>query len=138
MMFFAVLLLGGSCVFAAAQSNSWISSTSGNWEDTEWSLGPLPGTNQTIFLTNAGWKAVEIGENTTENYPQSLGISSLTISSPTNSFNELLMNYAGLAAPLVINTTNMAGSLIIESNTAFVMLSSALTVWNGTPLGFGE
>jgi hypothetical protein len=74
---------------------------------------------------------VEIGENTTENYPQSLGIDSLTISSPTNSFNELLMNYAGLETPLVINTTNSAGSLVVESNAAFVMLSSALEVWNG-------
>ncbi|HEX3717934.1 MAG TPA: hypothetical protein VH595_08195 [Verrucomicrobiae bacterium] len=56
MRFFAVLWPGGSCVFAAAQlnSNSWIGSTSGNWEDPEWSLGAPPGTNQTVFLTNAG------------------------------------------------------------------------------------
>jgi hypothetical protein len=120
------------CLNARAQTNSWTNTASANWEDPDWSLGMLPGTNQTVFLTNAGWKAVEIGQNTSENYSQSLGITSLTISSPTNSFNEVLMNYAGLETPLVIDTTNFAGALVIESNAAFVMLSSSLMVGNGS------
>jgi len=57
--------------FSRAQVNSWTGPTSGNWEDTgSWSLGILPGTNQTILLTNYGWKAVQISGNTAQNFPQ--------------------------------------------------------------------
>lgn len=107
--------------FAGAQVNSWASPTSGNWEDApSWSLGILPGTNQTIMLTNYGWKAVQISANTAQNFPQSLNVNSISISSPTNSFNTLLMNYAGLATPLTVQ------SLSVNSNSAMTMLSSAL------------
>lgn len=106
---------------ARAQVNSWTSSTSGNWEDTpSWSLGILPGTNQTIMLTNYGWKAVQISANTTQNFPQSLNVNSISISSPTNTFNTLLMNYSGLATPLTVQ------SLSVASNSAMTMYSSAL------------
>jgi len=112
------------CLNASAQTNSWTNAASANWEDPEWSLGVLPGTNQTVYLTNAGWKAVEIGENTTQNYPQSLCVSSMAISSPTDSFNELLMNYAGWAVPL------SADSMSVGSNCAVVMDYSSLYVTN--------
>src|ERR1041385_3668501 len=94
-----VLLTGHSN--GNAQTNSWISPTSGAWEDaSSWSLGIPPGTNQTIFITNSGWKAVSIGPNTTH-FPQTLSVDSVTISSPTNSLNTLLLNFAGVGSPLI-------------------------------------
>lgn len=50
-----------------AQTNSWTNSASGKWEDANWSLGMLPGTNQTILVTNAGLKVLAIGPNTVQN-----------------------------------------------------------------------
>ena len=38
--------------------------TSGSWEEgQEWSLGILPGSGQTVLITNEGWKAVQISFN---------------------------------------------------------------------------
>lgn len=118
---------------AAAQVNSWTGPTSGNWEDSSWSLGTLPGTNQSIMLTNTGWKAVQISPNTSQNFPQTLNVNSIDISSPTNSSNELLLNYAGYATPLTVQ------SLSVESNAFMIMDSSALQLDgpNGTGMQVG-
>ena len=61
---FALSIICGWSDSAAAQTNSWTNSVSGKWQDAHWSLGQLPGTNQTILFTNAGWKALEIGPDT--------------------------------------------------------------------------
>lgn len=107
--------------FSRGQVNSWTGPSNGNWEDAgSWSLGILPGTNQTILLTNYGWKAVQIWPNTVQNFPQSLTVNSISISSPTNSSNRLLLNYAGLSTPLTVQ------SLSVASNSVMTMLFSAL------------
>ncbi len=127
---FAGAGLGGLPSLAPAQQvNSWISPVSGNWEDASWSLGSIPATNETILLTNSGFKAVQITANTAHNFPQSLNVNSVTISSPTDSFNTLLMNFSGLQIPLTVQ------SLSVGSNSAMTMLSSALQL-NG-PNGVG-
>ena len=112
-----------------AQDNVWTSTTSGNWQDATWSLGTLPATNQTIWVTNYGWKAVQIGADTAQSFPQSLNVDAINISSPTNTFNTLLLNYAGSAAPLTVKTMTVA------SNSSVQMFSSALQI-NG-PNGSG-
>jgi hypothetical protein len=124
-----LLFYAGWCLNAGAQPNSWTDSVSGYWEDPDWSLGALPGTNQTILFTNAGWKALGITANTAQNYPQTLWVDSVTISSPTNSFNTLLLNYAGFVTPLA------AKSLTVASNSAVVMASSALQVAGNISVG---
>ena len=124
-----LLFCAGSCLNAGAQINSWTGSASGNWENPDWSLGVLPGPNQTVLFTNAGWKALVIGPNTAQTFPQTLTVDSVTISSPTNSFNTLLLNYSGFQRPLIVN------SLTVGSNSAVTMLSSALQL-NG-PTGSG-
>jgi hypothetical protein len=99
----------------------------------------LPGANQDIFITNAGVKTIIIDSETSLAYPQSLRIGSLTISSPHNTTNTLLMSGAGLETPLVIGDTNdNAGSLFIsDSNSVFEIESSALAV-NGSIKVFGK
>jgi hypothetical protein len=104
-----------------AQDNVWTSTTGGNWQDASWSLG-LPATNHTIWLTNDGWKAVQIGADTVRNFPQSLNVNAINISSPTNTFNTLLLNYAGSATPLTVK------SLTVASNSALQLFSSALQI----------
>ena len=121
-LFSAVFCLSTTTVHA--QANAWTSPTSGNWQDADWSLGVLPGPGQDILLTNAGWKALAIGPTTAESYPQTLTVNSITVSSPTNSFNVLLLNYAGYQTPLTANT------ITLESNTVMTILASAVNVTN--------
>jgi hypothetical protein len=106
----------------SAQINSWLKSSSGNWEESQWSLGALPGSGQSILVTNAGWKAVAINPATAQNFPQTLNVNSITVASPVDSYNVLLLNYAGLPTPL---TTKF---LTIASNSAMTMLNSALNL----------
>ncbi|HWD92182.1 MAG TPA: hypothetical protein VG938_07520 [Verrucomicrobiae bacterium] len=123
----AVLLihLGIACSITPcrAQDNIWVNPGSGNWEDgPSWSLSALPGTNQTMWVTNYGWKAVQIGSGTAANFPESLNVNAINISSPTNSFNSLLLNYVGADAPLTVQTMS------VGSNSAVTMNSSALQI----------
>jgi hypothetical protein len=139
--FFLTLLFCCCHASGIEQTNSWTSPVSGNWEDLHWSLGMLPGTNQTILLTNAGWKALALWPGTAQNHPETFHVDAITVTSPTNSFNTLLLNFTGLQTPLVLGNTNVnvPGSLIINPGSALVMFSSALQVQNalngGNPQG---
>lgn len=120
--------LGGflACVVAPtpllAQANSWTNPAGGNWQDSSWSLGVLPGPGQDIFITNAGWKAVSISDTTAVGFPQTLTVNSITLSSPVGTSNTLLLNYAGVNNPLNAN------SLTVGSNSAVTVDSSALLI----------
>src|SRR5258706_4826154 len=99
-----VLSLFGA-VRAVAQTgptNQWTKPTSGYWEESYWSLGGLPLAQDTVAFRNPNWKALAIGANTTANYPGSLSVNNLLIQAPTYSFNQLLLNWAGLAVPLAV------------------------------------
>jgi len=106
------------------QVNSWTNPVSGNWEDPRWSLGVLPGNGQNILFTNAGWMALAIGPNTAQHFPQTLDVQSITVSAPADTYNVLLLNYAGMTTPL------RAASVTINSNTALTTLASTLLVTN--------
>ncbi|SPE60960.1 exported hypothetical protein [Verrucomicrobia bacterium] len=82
--------------------NDWTNPVSARWESSSWSLGILPASNQTVSITNAGYKAVDIDSATFLGYPDSLTVSNLTVSAPTNGLSTLLLNYAGTAAPLKV------------------------------------
>ena len=116
-----VMVLCSSSVLG--QVNSWISPTSGNWEDQgSWSLGELPNATQSVALTNAGFKALAVGPNTAQNFPQSMQIQGMQIASPTNSLNVLLLNFSGFTVPLQMTSLN------IGTNSSLVALSSILEV----------
>jgi hypothetical protein len=111
---------------AAGQTNQWTKPTSGNWEESYWSLGRLPGMDQQLVsIDNYGWKAVAIGANTTTDYPQSLSLNNLLIDGPTNSLNTLLLNWAYLDVPL-----NVHSNLTIGTNGSLVSHYSALQAAN--------
>src|SRR5438876_739717 len=107
----------------AATTNSWIKPGSGDWQDqTAWSLGVLPAQDQTIMLTNQGWKAIAIWPSTVQNFSETLNVSSVILGGYTDSFNTLLLNYAGYEVPLTI------GSINVGTNSGITALASALTV----------
>lgn len=104
-----------------AQTNSWIGPTSGKWEiATNWSLGVPPGSGQTVFVANPGFKAVAIDNTTAVNFPQTMTIGSLSVNSPgADSLNTVLMNFAGVQTPLNANSfievSNNANMIILQS-----------------------
>jgi hypothetical protein len=108
---------------AVAQVNSWTKPTSGYWEEQAfWSLEVLPDFTQSVEFTNAGWKALAIGPQTAQSFPQSMSVQSLRVGAPADSFNTLLLNFSGFERPL------RTGNLIVESNSAVVVEASALEV----------
>lgn len=109
-----------------AQTNSWNSATSGNWEDATWSLGLPPGAGQTVLITNHAWKAVSIGSATASNFPQTMTVDALSVTSPgTDTVNTVLFNYAGFQTPFVTQ------SLSVSNDARVVVLGSALNVQYG-------
>src|SRR5438309_10240383 len=97
------LLIPGLVSVASAQViNNWTNPISTRWESSSWSLGTRPASNQTVNITNAGYKAVGIDSATVANFPDSLTVNNLFVAAPTNGLNTLLLNYAGLGAPLKV------------------------------------
>ena len=112
------------CPGAAGQINAWQNPSSGDWEvASNWSLGMRPGLGQSVLITNSGWKAVAIGPNAAKKYQDSLAVQTITVSAPTDSFNLLLLNYAG-------STPVRANTVTIQSNAALTVLGSTLQVTN--------
>ena len=113
--------------------NSWTNPASAPWEATYWSLGVLPDSAQSIMITNAGYKAVGISPSTRANYPNSMTVSNLTVSAPTNAFNTLLLNYFGTGTPLeVLNNCTIGTNGLIEN------LYSAFEVQSGLLIDGGQ
>ena len=98
-----LLLVHGWLSAASAQViNNWTNPFSARWESSSWSLGILPASNHTVNITNAGSKAVEVSSATLAGFPSSLTVSNLAVAAPTNALSTLLLNYAGLGAPLKV------------------------------------
>ena len=113
--------------------NSWISAASGNWDQSSnWSLGVLPDSSQSIFITNSGSKAVAINPATPTSFPGSMTVSNLTIRSATNSENVLLLNSFGTDVPLTVlnGLTLQDMAQIVNFSSGFVVQSGTMTVTN--------
>lgn len=94
------LALVATATSTSAQVNSWINPGSGNWDQpSNWSLGARPDSSQSVFITNAVWKAVAINPSTPISFPESMTVHDLTIIGSSNTLNTLLLNYAGTAVP---------------------------------------
>ena len=122
LMSLVLCITGGWFHVARAQTNSWTNSASGNWEDSYWSLGVLPGTNQAILFTNVGLNVLTIGPNTAQNFPETMSVDSVTIAPPAGSAHILLLNDAGFQTPFTANQFNVA------SNAMTLLYSSSLQV----------
>lgn len=107
----------GMCV------NNWTNPSSAKWESPSWSLGVLPGPDQTVEIMNDGYKAVNIDSTTVVDLPSSLTVGSLGIGAPTNAASTLLLNYFGLDTPLKV-----LNSCVLEPNGTLLNLGSSFEV----------
>src|SRR5947207_7877105 len=120
-----VVLTVATTASVAQPINTWTKSTSGNWGEPFWSMGRLPMAGDRVFVNNPGWKAVAIGASTMRNFPGSMEMQDLTVASPVDSFNTLLVNFTGFETPVKVT-----GRLTVESNAAAIVLGSLLHVTN--------
>lgn len=111
---------------SSAQVNFWTKPTSGFWEEPFWSLGTLPGPGQDVRFNNPNWKALAIRAATAQNFPQSLTVQEITVASPVDSVNTLILEHSGFQVPL------RATTLTIWSNSFLLTLGSAIHVTNST------
>jgi hypothetical protein len=109
---------------AQGQINAWTNG-SANWEDPHWSLGAPPRAGQSIYLTNQGWKAVNI---TSTNSSQSLTVSSINLWADSSSFNALLMNFSGFSKPLTTGVLNIGTNGAVTPLHATLNVTGAITI----------
>ncbi|HKQ38095.1 MAG TPA: hypothetical protein VJ063_08465 [Verrucomicrobiae bacterium] len=126
----ALSIFTASALSAFADANSWLKASSGNWEEPQWSQGILPNYGHAVMITNAGWKAVQIAPSTAQYFPDTLTVYSINVASPVDSYNTLLLNYAGFDHPLTVSY-----SITVGPGAAMTMLASGLRL-NG-PTGVG-
>src|SRR5437762_7045516 len=105
--------------------NIWTKPASGYWEEPFWSVGRLPSPDDQVMFTNSGWKALAIGSSTVRDFPQTLQVRDITMASPVDSFNTLLLNFTGFEVPLKVS-----GRLTIEHDATLMALGSSLHVTN--------
>jgi hypothetical protein len=112
-------------------ANSWIYPSGGYWDDfRNWSFGVRPASSQFVVITNASTKLVSVDSYTSGVYPESMTVTSLTISGNSTTTNTLLLSNAGTTTPLCVQD-----ALTILSGGELAMTNSALQV--GGPAGGG-
>jgi hypothetical protein len=121
----SAVLIMTTALSLAQPINSWTKPTSGNWEEPFWSLGRLPMAGDRVMLNNPGWKAVAIRSSTAQNFPASLQMQDLTVASPVDTFNTLMLDFVGFSVPVQV-----MGRFTVESNAAAEAFSSVLLVTN--------
>jgi hypothetical protein len=104
--------------------NSWTNASSGNWEDSSWSMGVLPSAVQSVAITNApnpGFvtKSVSITANTVVSNSSALTVNNLTLGAS----NSLFLNHAGTNTPLSITD-----GLVLNGGATLTNVGSALVV----------
>ncbi|HVV01450.1 MAG TPA: hypothetical protein VHH88_08815 [Verrucomicrobiae bacterium] len=119
------LTLATASLVSRADTNEWLKPSSGYWEEPYWSLGRLPANQDVVLFDTSGFKALAIGSSTVMAAPDSLSVGSLIIEAPANSFNQLLLNYAGFGAPLFVSS-----NLVVGTNGSLASHHSALVASN--------
>jgi hypothetical protein len=121
---FAALAACACALPSSAQVNTWTNNGNGKWEAaTNWSAG-APSLGESLFITNANTKTVTVDATTSGVFSNTLVVSNLTISSPSNlSTNKLTLSNAGTAKPLVVQ--HIAG---VYSGGAVQVGNSALQI----------
>lgn len=111
---------------ASAQTNSWISSGIGFWQDaTSWSLGLAPGSTQSALITNMGNNTILIDSSTTGGYPGTMTVSDLILAGQGGAGNTLLVDSIGTNTPL-----HILNSFIVNPGAELLAVNSALLVDN--------
>jgi hypothetical protein len=109
---------------APAQTNSWINSGDGAWEDSaSWSLVQAPSNTQSILITNDNSKTVLLSATTSGSFPGTMTVTDLFLSASNGATNILALSDAGNLTPLHVldNLVIAAGGMLLMSNAAVLV-----------------
>ena len=106
-LLFAIVEIVAATVCVGGETNYWVGAASGNWEDTNaWSLGILPDSSQSVWITNAGENTVSITSETSRSSPEALNLHDLMVTGS----NTLFLDHLGTNLPVrVVNDTPKQG-----------------------------
>jgi hypothetical protein len=125
---------------AFAQTNSWIYTGDGSWQDGgNWSLGIAPDTTQSTLITNEGSKTVVIDSATSGVFSNTMSVNDLTASGFATGTNTLFLSGSGTNIPLRIHnslTIASGGNLIMTNAAVFLdgLVDGAFTLEGGATL----
>jgi hypothetical protein len=114
-----------------AQTNSYISSVNGFWQDSNsWSLATAPFISQSaILITNTASEMVTIDSTTANNFSSTLTISNLAVSAPSGSANTLYLDNTGTIALHILDNLSIGiitfpptgGGILISTNSTLIV-----------------
>jgi T5SS/PEP-CTERM-associated repeat protein len=115
---------GGSAIFhgpvlsAQGTTNSWITTSSGSWEQAaDWSLGLPSTTNAAVLITNTVSKTITVSSNTFAAAPGSVTNFGVQFSGPSGSTNTLLVENTPVGNPFVmVDLTVSTNAVAIITN----------------------
>ena len=111
-----------------AQTNSWIQSGDGAWQNpANWFLSLAPTNTQSLVITNDVSKTVTINSTTSAGFPKTLTIADVILSAPSGALNILDLSNAGTSTPL-----NVLNNFIITSGGMLRLTGSGLWMESNT------
>jgi T5SS/PEP-CTERM-associated repeat protein len=123
---------------STGSTNSWINSASDKWESgVNWSAGAPSIIQPAVYITNAANKTVTMDGATVFAFPDTLAVSNLTVSAPSNSTNTLWLNSmpASTLLQIVSNLTVNTGGIVAVTNSTLEVDSSGSLATNGLFIG---
>jgi hypothetical protein len=125
-----------------AQTNSWIQSGDGAWQNpANWSLSQAPTNTQSLVITNDISKTITIDATTSGSFSNTLTVTDVILSTPSGATNILDLSNAGTTTPLsVLNNfivssgglLRLTGSgLLMQTNVNAAMTNSTAVLSNG-------
>jgi hypothetical protein len=129
----AVLVTVGVPGVTSAQTNNWISSTRGYWDDYgKWSLGITPTNTHSVYITNDLSKTVTVDSYTSGVHPDAMTVSNLFLSAPVGATNTLELSGAGTSTPLtILDSFNISAGGLLRLTNAAIWVQRIRRDYNG-------
>jgi thrombospondin type 3 repeat protein len=122
-----------------AQTNSWIQSSDGAWQNpANWFLFQAPTNTQSLVITNDISKTITIDATTSGSFSNTLTVTDVILSTPSTATNILDLSNAGTNTPLTVlnNFLVSSGGLLrvtgsalwMEANTNAALTNAVLAI----------
>lgn len=118
-----------------AQTNSWIQSGDGAWQNSaNWSLSQAPTNTQSLVISNNLTKIITIDSTTSGSFSNTLTVSDVIISSPADALNILDLSNAGTNTPLNVlnNFIITSGLLRLTGSGLWMQINTNAALTNAT------
>jgi len=118
----------GIPLVSEAQTNIWIQTGSGSWQNpANWSLSQAPTNTQSLVITNDLSKIITIDSSTSSSSSNTLTVADVIMSAPADALNILDLSNAGTSTPLIVlnNFIITSGGLLRLTGSGLWMQTNA-------------